>query len=117
MLGPRVNAGGRVGEAALGARLLSSDDPHEVAALALRLDEFNAERRAIEREVLDQAIARIEGQYGPDRKGLPAVLVVESEGWHVGVIGIVASRLSCKWRTATGCRAIRRKRSTATRNS
>ncbi|MGD9883399.1 MAG: single-stranded-DNA-specific exonuclease RecJ [Reyranella sp.] len=93
MLGPRVNAGGRVGEAALGARLLSSDDPHEVAALALRLDEFNAERRAIEREVLDQAIARIEGLYGPDRKGLPAVLVVESEGWHVGVIGIVASRL------------------------
>ena len=93
MLGPRVNAGGRVGQADLGARLLSSDDPHEVGALALRLDEFNAERRAIEREVLDQAIARIEGLYGPDRKGLPAALVVESEGWHVGVIGIVASRL------------------------
>jgi single-stranded-DNA-specific exonuclease len=64
-----------------------------VGALALRLDEFNAERRAIEREVLDQAIGRIEGLYGPDRKGLPAALVVESEGWHVGVIGIVASRL------------------------
>ena len=93
MLGPRVNAGGRVGQADLGARLLSSDDPHEVGALALRLDEFNAERRAIEREVLDQAIARIEGLYGPDRKGLPAALVIESEGWHVGVIGIVASRL------------------------
>lgn len=93
LLGPRVNAGGRVGQADLGARLLSSDDPHEVGALALRLDEFNAERRAIEREVLDQAIARIEGLYGPDRKGLPAVLLVESEGWHVGVIGIVASRL------------------------
>ena len=58
-----------------------------------RLDEFNAERRAIEREVLDQAITRIEGLYGPDRKGLPSALVVESEGWHVGVIGIVASRL------------------------
>jgi single-stranded-DNA-specific exonuclease len=93
MLGPRVNAGGRVGQADLGARLLSSDDPHEVGALAMRLDEFNAERRAIEREVLDQAIGRIEGLYGPDRKGLPAALVVESEGWHVGVIGIVASRL------------------------
>jgi single-stranded-DNA-specific exonuclease len=64
-----------------------------VGALAIRLDEFNAERRAIEREVLDQAIARIEGLYGPDRKGLPAALVVESEGWHIGVIGIVASRL------------------------
>ncbi|MFO1157940.1 MAG: single-stranded-DNA-specific exonuclease RecJ [Reyranellaceae bacterium] len=93
MLGPRVNAGGRVGQADLGARLLSSDDAHEVAALALRLDEFNSERRAIERAVLDQAIARIESLYGPDRNGLPAALVVESEGWHIGVIGIVASRL------------------------
>ncbi|TAJ33578.1 MAG: single-stranded-DNA-specific exonuclease RecJ [Reyranella sp.] len=93
MLGPRVNAGGRVGQADLGARLLSSEDPHEVGALAVRLDEFNAERRNIEREVLDQAITRIEGLYGPDRKGLPAALLVESEGWHVGVIGIVASRL------------------------
>src|SRR5437879_646893 len=93
LLGPRVNAGGRVGQADLGVRLLASDDPHEVGALALRLDEFNAERRAIEREVLDQAIARIEGLYGPDRKGLPSALVIESEGWHVGVIGIVASRL------------------------
>lgn len=93
LLGPRVNAGGRVGQADLGARLLSSDDPHEVAALAVRLDEFNAERRAIERDVLDQAIARVEGLYGPDRAGMPAALVVESEGWHVGVIGIVASRL------------------------
>ena len=93
LLGPRVNAGGRVGQADLGARLLSSDDPHEVGALAVRLDEFNAERRAIERDVLDQAITRIEGLYGPDSKDLPSVLVVESEGWHVGVIGIVASRL------------------------
>src|SRR5262245_23553826 len=93
MLGPRVNAGGRVGQADLGVRLLASDDPQEVGALALRLDEFNAERRAIEREVLDQAVARIEGLYGPDRKGLPSALVVESEGWHIGVIGIVASRL------------------------
>src|SRR5437868_13958238 len=93
LLGPRVNAGGRVGQADLGARLLASDDRHEVGALALRLDEFNAERRAIEREVLDQAIARLEGLYGPDRKGLPSALVVESEGWHIGVIGIVASRL------------------------
>lgn len=93
LLGPRVNAGGRVGQADLGARLLASDDAAEVGALAVRLDEFNAERRAIEREVLDQAITRIEGLYGPDRKGLPDVLLVQSEGWHVGVIGIVASRL------------------------
>ena len=93
LLGPRVNAGGRVGQVDLGARLLSSDDAHEVSALAMRLDEFNAERRAIERDVLDQAIARIEGLYGPERRGLPSALVVDSEGWHIGVIGIVASRL------------------------
>jgi single-stranded-DNA-specific exonuclease len=93
LLGPRVNAGGRVGQADLGARLLSSDDAHEVGALALRLDEFNAERRAIERDVLEQAIQRIEGIYGPDRKGLPSALLVESDNWHIGVIGIVASRL------------------------
>jgi single-stranded-DNA-specific exonuclease len=93
LLGPRVNAGGRVGQADLGVRLLASDDLQEVGALALRLDEFNAERRAIERDVLEQAIARVEGLYGPDRQGLPSALVVESEGWHIGVIGIVASRL------------------------
>jgi single-stranded-DNA-specific exonuclease len=73
--------------------LLASDDAEEVGALALRLDEFNGERRAIERDVLEQAIARIEGIYGPDRKTLPSVLMVESEGWHIGVVGIVASRL------------------------
>jgi single-stranded-DNA-specific exonuclease len=93
LLGPRVNAGGRVGQADLGARLLASDDLQEVGALAVRLDEFNTERRAIERAVLDQAIARIEGIYGPGRKGLPSALLVESESWHIGVIGIVASRL------------------------
>jgi single-stranded-DNA-specific exonuclease len=93
LLGPRVNAGGRVGQADLGARLLASDDPNEVGALALRLDDFNAERRAIERTVLDEAISQIERTYGPDRKGLPSVLLVESAGWHIGVIGIVASRL------------------------
>jgi single-stranded-DNA-specific exonuclease len=97
MMGPRVNAGGRVGQADLGARLLSSDDPHEVQALALRLDEFNSERRAIERAVLDEATQRIEATYGPDRQGMPAALLVESEGWHVGVIGIVASRLVEKY--------------------
>src|SRR5262249_57763144 len=59
MLGPRVNAGGRVGQADLGARLLSSDDPHEVSALAMRLDELNAERPALQREGLEPALQRI----------------------------------------------------------
>src|SRR5471030_1063663 len=97
LLGPRVNAGGRVGQADLGARLLSSDDPHEVQALALRLDEFNSERRAFERAALDEATQHTEATYGPDRQARPAALLVESEGWHVGVIGIVASRLVEKY--------------------
>ncbi|WP_027243459.1 single-stranded-DNA-specific exonuclease RecJ [Leisingera daeponensis] len=88
LLGPRVNAGGRIGKADLGARLLSTDNPHEAAALAERLDQLNTERRDIENAVraaaLDQAEAR----------GLEAPLVwAAGEGWHPGVVGIVASRL------------------------
>ncbi|MBX3502845.1 MAG: single-stranded-DNA-specific exonuclease RecJ [Alphaproteobacteria bacterium] len=88
LLGPRVNAGGRVGQADLGTRLLSTDDPHEAGALALRLDQFNAERRAIEQAVLDAALARI-----GEPPVLPPAIVVMDDGWHPGVIGIVASRL------------------------
>ncbi|QQS15217.1 MAG: single-stranded-DNA-specific exonuclease RecJ [Rhodospirillales bacterium] len=88
LLGPRVNAGGRVGQADLGARLLSSDDPVEAAALAARLDALNAERRAIEAAVLDAAAMEIELAGDP-----PPVVVVARDGWHPGVIGIVASRL------------------------
>ena len=88
LLGPRVNAGGRVGQADLGTRLLSSDDPHEAGALALRLDQFNTERRAIEHAVLDAAIVRV-----GEPTALPPAIVVMDDGWHPGVIGIVASRL------------------------
>ncbi len=88
LLGPRVNAGGRVGEAPLGARLLTCDDPGEAAALAARLDGYNAERREIELQVLDQAIRQVE-ETGPGT----GLVVAASEGWHAGVIGIVASRL------------------------
>jgi single-stranded-DNA-specific exonuclease len=88
MLGPRVNAGGRIGAADLGARLLMTDDPHEAAALAERLDALNAERRAIEAEVLAAATAQVEarGAEGP-------LVWAAGEGWHPGVVGIVASRL------------------------
>ncbi len=88
LLGPRVNAGGRVGQADLGTRLLSTDDPHEAGALALRLDQFNSERRAIEQAVLDAALARI-----GEPAAVPPAIVVMDDGWHPGVIGIVASRL------------------------
>ena len=87
VLGPRVNAGGRIGVADLGARLLATDDPHEAAALAERLHGLNAERREIEAgvrlEAEAQAAARAEG---------PLVWAA-GEGWHPGVVGIVAARL------------------------
>ena len=88
VLGPRVNAGGRVGRADLGARLLSCDDPHEAQALAERLDQLNTERRDIESAVRAAALEQAEA------RGLDAPLVwAASEGWHPGVVGIVASRL------------------------
>lgn len=88
LLGPRINAGGRVGRADLGARLLSSRDPAEARSLAERLDELNAERRDIEAAVQASAMAQAE------TRGVDAPLVwAAGEGWHPGVVGIVASRL------------------------
>lgn len=88
LLGPRVNAGGRIGKADLGARLLSTDNPHEAAALAERLDELNTERRDIENAVRAAALEQAE------ERGLETPLVwAAGEGWHPGVVGIVASRL------------------------
>ncbi|MBM1221256.1 single-stranded-DNA-specific exonuclease RecJ [Ponticoccus sp. SC2-23] len=88
MLGPRVNAGGRIGKADLGARLLSTADPHEAASIAERLHELNAERREIETAVRDAALAQAE------ERGLDGPLVwAAGEGWHPGVVGIVAARL------------------------
>ncbi len=87
VLGPRVNAGGRVGEADLGARLLATDDPEEARRLAHLLDEHNRERRRIEEGVLAEALAAAEAM-----EDAPALLVA-ADGWHPGVIGIVASRL------------------------
>jgi single-stranded-DNA-specific exonuclease len=89
LLGPRVNAGGRVGEAALGARLLSTEDDDEARAIAVRLDGYNAERREIEAAVLADAVQMAKGQAGT--AGAP--IIVSGQGWHPGVIGIVASRL------------------------
>jgi len=88
VLGPRVNAGGRIGAADLGARLLATDDPHEAQALAERLDRLNAERRDIEARVREEALAQAEA------RGLEGPLVwAAGEGWHPGVVGIVAARL------------------------
>jgi len=87
ILGPRVNAGGRVGRSDLGARLLSTDDRNEAEAIAAELNRFNAERRAIESLVLEQAIEAVDAA-----AGTPAAVAV-GRSWHPGVIGIVASRL------------------------
>lgn len=86
-LGPRINAGGRVGQADLGVRLLTTDDPAEARAIAAELDRLNEERRAIEAAVQAEAEARLTNG---------AVALVAGEGWHPGVIGIVAGRLKEK---------------------
>ena len=86
-LGPRINAGGRVGKSDLGVRLLTSTDPEEARTIAVELDRLNEERRAIEMLVAEQAGAAAETQ-----SGAPLILV-SGRGWHPGVIGIVASRL------------------------
>jgi single-stranded-DNA-specific exonuclease len=88
MIGPRLNAGGRVGESDLGARILSTADPGEANRIALHLDGLNDERRAIEQQVLDQALALM----GDEPPPVPLVFAAGA-GWHPGVIGIVASRL------------------------
>ena len=97
ILGPRINAGGRVGKADLGARLLATDDPHEAAALSERLDALNSERREVETAVRASALAQAE------ERGTDGALVwAAGIGWHPGVVGIVAARL----KEATGRPAV-----------
>ncbi len=96
ILGPRINAGGRIGRADLGARLLSTDDPAEAARIAAELDALNTSRREVEREVTEAAVRQVESR-GPDALDR-AIIVVEGEGWHPGVVGIVAGRLRERWR-------------------
>jgi single-stranded-DNA-specific exonuclease len=96
ILGPRINAGGRIGRADLGARLLSTDDPEEALALAEELDALNISRKDVEREVTEQAIAMVEKAEA--RPGEAPAIVVSGEGWHPGVVGIVAGRLRQRYR-------------------
>ncbi len=98
LLGPRVNAGGRVGRSDLGARLLTTGDKLEAEAIALELDVLNKERQAIEAEVLDHAMEQLDLLQETARKNsLPSVVVASAKGWHPGVIGIVAARLKEKY--------------------
>ena len=89
-LGPRVNAGGRVGESTLGVRLLTTEDPDEAGMIAAQLSRLNEERRAIEAAVQEAAEAQINAQHNR------AVLLLAGRGWHPGVIGIVTGRIKVK---------------------
>lgn len=89
-LGPRINAGGRIGESTLGVRLLTTTDPEEARAIAAQLSQLNEERRAIEAMVQEAAEAQLAGQHNM------AVQVLSGHGWHPGVIGIVAGRIKEK---------------------
>ena len=86
-LGPRINAGGRVGKSDLGVRLLTATDPEEARTIAAELDRLNEERRAIEMTVTEQATAQAEAQ------AADPLILVSGAGWHQGVIGIVAGRI------------------------
>jgi single-stranded-DNA-specific exonuclease len=92
VLGPRINAGGRIGESGLGARLLATGDEVEAARIAELLDRLNRERKAIEARMLEEAVARAEAllEQDPD---IP-LLLITAEDWHKGVVGLVASRLA-----------------------
>ncbi len=90
VLGPRLNAAGRVGDAIDGLRLLLSDDPVESTALAQQLESMNVERQALDQRMLDEALEQVERTIDMDRD---AGLVLVGDGWHPGVVGIVASRV------------------------
>src|SRR5215471_7769664 len=95
LLGPRINAGGRIGRADLGMRLLLENDPIEAAKIAAELDRVNRERQVIEQETLAQAEAEADAALGSEDKG--AVIVTAAEGWHPGIVGLVAARLKEKF--------------------
>lgn len=90
VLAPRLNAAGRVGDASDGLQLLLADDEATAARLARQLERLNAERQALDQRILDEAIAQVEQEADPERD---AGLVLASEEWHPGVVGIVASRV------------------------
>jgi single-stranded-DNA-specific exonuclease len=96
ILGPRINAGGRIGDAALGARLLAGEDDVEAARIAVLLDKLNKERRTLEKEMLEEALAQAEALIATRPE--VSVLLLGSHTWHKGVVGLVASRLTERFR-------------------
>lgn len=96
LLGPRINAGGRIGDAGLGARLLMTDDEVEARSIAAELNRLNQERQEIERAAVEEAVAAVEHRLG-DAAEHP-VLLVGSADWHPGVVGLIAARLKERFR-------------------
>jgi single-stranded-DNA-specific exonuclease len=96
MIGPRINAGGRIGQAALGARLLASDDPVECAGIAAELEALNQGRQALEAAMLQEAIAEVEAEIGSGEG--PPILITGNEKWHAGIVGLIAARLKERFR-------------------
>ncbi|PDV89552.1 single-stranded-DNA-specific exonuclease RecJ [Rhizobium sp. H4] len=96
LIGPRINAGGRIGDAALGSRLLTLDDAGEAEMIAQRLDELNRERQAMEAMMLQEAEAEALAEYG-DGEGA-SVIVTAHEKWHPGIVGLIAARLKEKFK-------------------
>ncbi|QND47054.1 single-stranded-DNA-specific exonuclease RecJ [Rhizobium lusitanum] len=96
LIGPRINAGGRIGDAALGARLLTLDDSSEAETIAEKLDELNRERQAMEAAMLQEAEAEALAEYGNGDGA--SVIVTARENWHPGIVGLIASRLKDKFR-------------------
>ncbi len=91
LIGPRINAGGRIGDAALGTRLLTLDDEHQALVIAAQLDELNSERQRIEIEAVEEAASVAGAEIGLGEG--PPVLVLASANWHPGVAGLIAARL------------------------
>jgi len=96
LVGPRINAGGRIGDAALGSRLLTLDDAAEADQIAVKLDELNRERQAMEAVMLAEAEAEALAEYG-DGEGA-SVIVTARENWHPGIVGLLAARLKEKFK-------------------
>lgn len=96
LVGPRINAGGRIGDAALGSRLLTLDDVSEADQIAVKLDELNRERQAMEQVMLAEAEAEALAEYGDGQAA--SVIVTARDNWHPGIVGLLAARLKEKFK-------------------
>lgn len=99
LVGPRINAGGRIGDAALGSRLLTMEDSSAAETIAARLDELNRERQAMEAAMLAEAEAEVLAEYGTGEGA--SVIVTARENWHPGIVGLIAARIKEKFRRPT----------------